>query len=360
MGRVRTSRSGALVAGICCLLALTLVAMIGLDRVLVHLGRPDLVALRGENWVLVAALVSAGVVGAALAVGQPRHPVGWLFLALSGAMLFSGAVDYYTDFALRVRPGSLPLADFAAVLGDKSFVPWLVLVALILHLTPDGRYLGPRWRAAAWVTIVAGFVSFALGLMSSRPLSPPYEDVESPLQVTAVQPVIDVVAGWSIAVVGIGLVVGGVSVLVRFRQATGTERQQLHWLAFVVVPLPLFVLGSFVAARLEQGAFLIAATGGFVLLVPVAAGLSVSRFHLYDVERLLSATITYVLLTTALILTYGFVVLVGARGSEGWSDSPVVAATVGALAAAALAAPLRGGIQRQLDRRFNRRQFDAR
>lgn len=334
--------------------------MIGMDRVFVHLGRPDLVALRGENWVLVAGLVSAGVVGAALAASQPRHPVGWLFLALSGAMLFSGAVDYYTDFALRVRPGSLPLAELAAVVGDKSFVPWLVLVALILYLTPNGRYLGRRWRFAARVTIVAGFVSFVLGLMSSQPLSPPYQNVPSPWRVSAVQPAIDFVADWSIAIVGIGLVVGGASLLVRFRRATGSERQRLLWLAFVVVPLPLFVLGAFVASRLEQESLTIAATGGFVLLVPVAAGLSVSRYHLYDVERLLTATITYVLLTTVLVLTYGFVVLVGARGVQTWSDSPAVAATVGALAAAALAAPLRGGIQRQLDRRFNRRQFDAR
>lgn len=262
MGRVRTSRSGALVAAICCLLTLGLGAMFGMDRVLVHLGRPDLVALRGENWVLVAALVSAGVVGAALAASQPRHPVGWLFMALSGAMLFSGALDYYTDFALRARPGSLPLAEFAAVLADKSFIPWLVLVALILYLTPDGRCLGPRWRLAARVTIAAGFVSFVLGLMSSQPLSPPYADVRSALRVSAAQPVIDFVAGWSVSVVGIGLVAGGVSVLVRFRRSSGSERQQLLWLAFVVVPLPLFVLGSFIASRLDQGAFLVAATGG--------------------------------------------------------------------------------------------------
>ncbi len=357
---MRTSRSTALVAGICCVLTLVLAAMIGMDRLFAHLGRPDAVQLGGETWILVAALVSAGVVGAALAVSQPRHPVGWLFLALAAAMLFSGAVDYYTAYGLRVRPGSLPFAELAAFVGDKSFIPWFVLVALVLYLTPDGRPLGRRWRLAAQATVVAGIVSFGLGLMSSQPLSPPYQDMRSPLRVPVVQPVIDFVAAWSTAVVGVGLIVGGASLLVRFRRATGSDRQRLLWLAFVVVPLPLFVLAAFVAARLEQQAVMIAATGGFVLLVPVAAGLSVSRYHLYDVERLLTATVTYVLLTTVLVLTYGFVVLVGARGVESWSDSPAVAATVGALAAAALAAPLRGGIQRQLDRRFNRRQYDAR
>lgn len=357
---MRTFRGNAVVAGICCLLVALLGAMLVMDRVFVHLGRPDLVGLHGETWVLVAGMVSAGVVGAALATRQPGHPVGWLFLALSGAMLLSGAVDYYTDYALQARPGSLPFGNGAAVVGDKSFVPWLVLVALILHLTPDGRYLGRRWRLAARGTLLAGFLAFVFGLMSSQPLSPPYQRVRSPWRVPAVQPLVDGVAGWSIALVGIGLVVGGVSLLVRFRGSSGSERQRLLWLAFVAVPLPVFVLAAFVASRLEQQTVTIISTGGFVLLVPVAAGLSVSRYHLYDVERLLTATVTYVLLTTALVVTYGFVVLVGAHGVEAWSDSPAVAATVGALAAVALAAPLRGGIQRLIDRRFNRRQYDAR
>ena len=359
-GWVRVSRSSALVAGIWCLFAAMLAGMVGMDRVFVHLGRPDLVGLRGESWVLVAGLVSAGVVGAVLAVHQPRHPVGWLFLALCGSMLCSAAVDYYASYALRLRPGSLPQAEGSAVVGDKSFVPWLVLVALILYLTPDGRPLGPRWRWAARVTILAGVVSFVFGVMSSRPLSPPYSRIQSPWQVPAVQSAVDVVAAWSVAVLGLGLIVSGVSLLVRFQRGAREERRRLLWLALVVIPLPLFVLVAFAASRLEHPAVTIVATGGFVVLVPIAAGLSVSRYHLYDVERVLTAASVYVLLTIALVLTYGFVVLVGARGAEGWSSAPVLSATVGAVAAAALAAPLRSEIQRQLDRRFNRRAYDAR
>jgi signal transduction histidine kinase len=349
-----------LVAGICCLYGCTLAAMIGMDRLFVHLGRPDLVGLRDESWVLVAGLVSAGVVGAVLAVDQPRHPVGWLFLALSGAMLFSGAVDYYASYALRFRPGSLPVASGSAVLGDKSFIPWLVLVALVLYLTPDGRALGPGWRLAARVTVLAGVSSFAFGLMSSSPLSPPYQHVHNPWRIAAVQPVIDAVAAWSIAVVGLGLITGGISLLVRYRSGTREERRPLLWLALVVIPLPLYVVAAFVASRLEHPAVTIVATAGFVVLVPIAAGLSVSRYHLYDVERVLTASTTYVLLTLALVLTYGLVVLVGAHGAQSWSSTPVLSATVGALAAAALAAPLRSAIQQQLDQRFNRRAYDAR
>jgi signal transduction histidine kinase len=91
----------------------------------------------------------------------------------------------------------------------------------------------------------------------------------------------------------------------------------------------------------------------------VVAGLSVSRYHLYDVERLVAVTVTYVLLSIVLVLTYGIVVWLGARGAEQWSVSPAVAATLGAVAAAAVAEPARRGIQRAIDRRFNRRQYDA-
>ena len=357
---MRVARSTALVAAIGGALVVVVAAMVVLDRIVVRLGRPDLVGLHGETWVLVAGLASAGVVGAALAAAQPRHPVGWLFLGLSTALVVSGAVDYYASWGLRVRPGSLPFARGAAVVGDKSFLPWLVLVALVLLLTPNGRHLGRWWRRAAYATVAAGVLALVTGLLSSTPLSPPYEDVVNPWTVPAVQRPVDVVAGWSIAVVGLGLVLAGASLLVRFRRGGTTERRQLMWLAIVVAPLPLFVLAAFVASRAELGALTVLATAGFIVLVPVAAGLSVSRYHLYDVERLLTATITYVLLSLALLLTYGFVVMVGARGAGAWADSPTLAATVGALAAAALAAPLRRLIQQRLDRRFNRRQYDAR
>lgn len=346
--------------GIGLLLLMLLGGLIAMDRVMVHLGRPDLVSLQGEVLIFVAGIVSSGVVGVALAASRPKHPVGWLFLALSGAMLLSGVVDAYVDYGLRARPGSLPMAEGAAVIGDKSFIPWLVLVAFVLFLTPTGRHLSRRWQWVARTTLVAGILSFVFGLMSSRPLSPPYAKVESPWVVPPVQGAINFVASWTILIVGVGLILGGVSLLVRFRRARGTERRQLLWLALVVVPLPLFVIGAFVAATLESSLGTILATGGFVVLVPVAAGLSVSQYHLYDVERLLAVTVKYVLLSAILLLTYGFVVWVGARQAETWSVTPAASATLGALVAATLAAPLRRGLQQQIDRRFNRRQYEAR
>ena len=122
---------------------------------------------------------------------------------------------------------------------------------------------------------------------------------------------------------------------------------------------PLFVVAAFVASSAGSSVGTVAATGGFVVLVPIAAGLSITRYHLYDVERILARTTTYVGLTVLLIGTYALIVWFGARGAQRWSTSPAIAATVGALAVAAIAAPAQRAIQDLIDRRFNRRRYDA-
>jgi signal transduction histidine kinase len=357
---MRSRRRVALVALLAALALLSGAAGVVFDRLLVHAGRPDLVGLQGENWIIVAGIVSSAVVGASVALARPHNPVGWLFLALSVLMMSSGPLDGWADYGLVAKPGSLPGADLVAYVEDRTFIGWLVLVALVLYLTPTGRPLSPRWGLAARATAVSGAVAFVLGLVTERPLPAPYQHAGNPLEVSAVQPAADIVAIWLVLVVGIGLVLGGVSLLVRFRRSEGDDRRQLLWMAFVVVPLPLFVIAAFVAANLDNDAVTVIASGGFVTLIPVAAGLSVVRYRLYDVERLLAATITYVLLTAVLVLTYGFIVWLGARGFQAWDVSPAVSATIGAIVAAALAAPLRRGLQDEIDRRFNRRQFDAR
>ncbi len=354
---VRRARSLAVVAA--AVEAVTFAAIVIADRGLAWAGRPDLISLRDEVWLVLIGIVASAVVGFAIARSQPLHPVGWLFLGLAGAMLFSGVCEEWARWGLWARPGSTPFPRLVAVIGDSSFIPWLVLVSLILLLTPTGEHLSHRWRVLARVVVAAGSLSFCLGLVSARVLSAPYDKVTNPWVVEAVQPTADWISYLSLLVVAGGLAASGVSVLVRWRRSSGDERRQLLWLALAVVPLPLFVFAAFALSRAGFPALTVVATGGFVVLVPVAAGLSVSRYHLYDVERLVAATVTYVLLSIVLVLTYGTVVWLGARSAEQWSVSPAVAATVGAVAAAAIAEPARRGIQRAINRRFNRRQYEA-
>jgi signal transduction histidine kinase len=154
--------------------------------------------------------------------------------------------------------------------------------------------------------------------------------------------------------------VSGFSLLLRFRRAVGDERRQLLWLVFAVAPLPLYVVVAFVSSHNGAGLVTVIATGGFITVVPIAAGLSVLRYRLYDVERIVAATVTWILLTTIVVATYAFVVWLGARAVASGPVSPALAATVGAVAAAGLAFPLRRALQDLVDRRFNRRAYDAR
>jgi len=329
------------------------------DRILVHIGRGDLVGLQSEYWLLIFGCLVATVVGIAIIRSQPEHPVGWLFLALSAVIMSSAPLESWVRWGHDARPGSVPGAGVAAAVDNSTWIAWFVLVALILLLTPTGSYLSPRWQLLGRVVVASGTVAFGLSILNDRPLDPPYEDVRNPWGVAALQPAGAWVQYGLVMLVAAGLVGAGFSLLLRWRRAVGDDRRQLLWLALVVVPLPLFVIGAFVASSAESSVGLVASTGGFVVLVPVAAGLSITRYHLYDVERIVARTTSYVLLTLVLIGTYALIVWSGARGAQRWSTSSEITATVGALVAAAIAAPARRGIQDLIDRRFNRRRYDA-
>jgi hypothetical protein len=164
-------------------------------------------------------------------------------------MVLSAVIDEYTAFTLGAGRGSGYAGRAAAVIGDGSFVPWLVLVAFVLHLTPTGSTLGRRWALAARVTALAGTFCLAARLISPRTLSAPYERVTNPWALAKLAEVTDPIAAAATLLVGAGLIVAGASLVVRFHRARGADRQQLLWLALVAVPLPLFVVAAFVASR---------------------------------------------------------------------------------------------------------------
>jgi signal transduction histidine kinase len=356
---VRARRARWIATSVVAIEAAVMLAGLVSDRLLVRSGHADLVSFGGETWVLLLGVASAAVVGLAIVSTQPRHPVGWLFLALSATILVSGPLEAWMEWGALARPGSLPGTGAVAAVNDATWIPWFVLVALILLLTPTGTYLSPRWSALGRVIVGAGGAAFLLSLLKTDPFEPPFQDIENPWAVPAIQPASAWVEYSLVLLVAAGLVASGVSLLVRWRRARGDDRRQLLWLALVVVPLPAFVVAAFVASRAGSSAGTVASTAGFVVLIPIASGLSITRYHLYDVERILARTTTYVGLTVLLIGTYGLIVWFGARGAQRWSTSPAIAATVGALAVAAIAAPAQRAIQDLIDRRFNRRRYEA-
>ncbi len=331
-----------------------------IDRQLVAIGHRDTSpSLRPGDALFVLALLSAMIVGSALAVRRPRHPVGWLFVAFALSIALSGVAEAYAGYAALAKPGAWPGGGYAAVVADGIFAPWLVFIALILLLTPTGAPPSPRWRPVAWAAVIGGALLVPGLLFSTSPLDPPFQDVPNPAAWRAGRVPVDVVRYVGLAGAMGAVPLAAASMFVRFRSAEGIERRRLRWMALVAIPLPLLLLGTFVAA-LTDSTLLLHVTGGvMVALLPVAAGLAIVQYHLYEVDRLLSRALSYVLLTGLALLSYLVVVLIAGSvlGDLGGGSQP--SAVLGTLVAVSVAWPARGRVQDALDRRFNRREFEA-
>jgi len=353
-------RSPAVIAAAAWLVTPAALAGLGLlNWRIAAAGRADLAGLADGDLVFATAAVTASTVGAVVATRRPQHPVGWLFTALGGMIALTGLADTYAVYGVLARPGALPWAAEAAVIGDAAFAPWLVLVALVLYLTPTGRPVSPAWGRLAAGTIAAGAATFGLKLVQASDLDPPMSGLANPWELTGLAAAVDVAESAAVLATGIGLVLGGVSLLMRFRRATGIERRQLMWVALAAVPLPAFVAAAFVAAGTGHPLAVAVATGGFIVLVPVAVGLAVVQYKLYDIDRILSRATAYLILTGLVAIVYATVVLVAARTLGGAAGRSPLIVSLATLTAISVAAPARRAVQDAVDRKFNRRRFDA-
>ena len=288
------------VAAATATVGLPLLALVGLlvaDRRLAQLGRDDL--RDASHLIYLVAIVSAAAVGTVLLLRRPGNPAGWCFAGLGISMSFSGILDGYAAVGAVADPGSLPGADVAAVLGDASFIPWLVLVSLALHLTPTGRPVSAAWGRVAAGTVLAATAWWAAKLLSDATLDRPFARRPQPAGRAQWAGAVEAVRAGAGGLTGLGLLAAGSSLLVRFRRSHGVERRQLHWLALAVIPLPLFLGLSFYGAGTERPLLVIVSTMGYVAVIPIAAGLAIGQYHLYDVDHVLSRTATYVLLSAA-------------------------------------------------------------
>ena len=330
-----------------------------LERRIGAAGRADLAGMSAGDFVFLTAAVTASTVGAVVAFRRPRHPVGWLLAALGATIAVTGLADTYAIYGALARPGAVPWAAQAAVVGDAAFAPWLVLVALVLYLTPTGHPLSPRWRLLASGTVIAGAATFALKLVQRSDLDPPMSGLVNPWELTRWAGSVDAAEAAAVLATGVGLILGGASLLLRFRKAVGVERRQLMWLALTAVVLPFFVAVAFVAASTGHPLAVTVASGGFIVLVPVAVGLAVLQYRLYDIDRIVSRATAYLILSVLVAAVYAMIVLVTSRvlGSAA-GRSPLIV-SMATLAAISAAAPARRAVQDGVDRRFNRRRFDT-
>ena len=306
--------------------------------------------------------VSFSVVGALIASHRPENPIGWIFLAVGFCYGLLSAGDEYAIYALLTNPGALPLGAEASWLGQWIWAPGLGLSLVFLPLLfPDGHPPSHRWRPVGWL----GGLSIGLTVVSSTILLWPERGPalltgdENPSHVVNV--LVGFIALPLMLLAGLGAVI---SLFVRFRRTRGHERQQIKWFASAAA-LTLVCISVFGQSTLRGLPGVIVALSFLLVIpsIPIATGIAILRYRLYDIDLIINRTLVYGSLSASLALVYfGGVATTQAifRALTGQEQQPQLAVVVSTLAIAALFMPLRRRIQSFIDSRFYRRQYDAR
>lgn len=300
-------------------------------------------------------------VGWLIARRHAQNPIGWLFGVIGVLFGLQLVGQEYAVYAILALPGSLPAGEFMAWLQNWIWIPGFLPICYIFLLFPNGRLLSQRWRIVAWLiapSVAIGIVVVALapGRLGNFPV------IDNPFAVSGFPEETEVFFLWAMPFLGL-FVASAISLMLRFREATGEERQQLKWLAYAAAFLPLSLVpasfipaaGFAVIAEVGQGLAIAAAAS-----IPVAIGVAILKYRLYEIDLIINRTLVYGSLTLLLAGVYFASVAVlqaGFRAITG-QDSPL-AVVLSTLALAALFSPLRGRIQSAIDRRFYRSKYDA-
>jgi hypothetical protein len=319
---------------------LALVAAAWLDHLLRQSGRPDLAVFDATALPVEVAHVGLATIGVVVASRRPGNPVGWLILAFGVLGQSSFVISGYADYGLLVRPGALPAARLVASCFPADAATGFACLAFVLLLTPTGSLPSARWRL--WATLV---VVTPAGLLLTVALAPEpvgYRHPKSPFDLHGYGGAQLIAYQIAYPVILLAVVAGALSLVVRFRRAAVTERLQLRWVALAagLVALVLVVFLASLAAGIpslpDPGVV------GTVCLAILTLGISAATlgYRLYDLDRIVSRTLAYGLLTVLLGGGYA-------------------AVTLATLALAVAFRPARRRVQDLVDRHFNRRRFDA-
>jgi hypothetical protein len=331
-------------------------------------------AAHGQRTVAAAAgalcTLAFASVGATVVWRRPRHPVGWLFCLVGLSLAVQAFAAFYATHALVASPGSLPGGRVMGWLGTWVSAPALGLIPLFCFLLfPDGRLPAPRWRLVAWLDGLILAVATA-GLAVRRGPLAVLPSVANPFGASGmVARLADGLVGAAAVLLPLAVVASVGALIIRLRRATGAERQQLKWfasaaalVAVIAIPvLPAQVLAPTGWADVALVVLVIA-----IACLPVSAGIAILRYRLFDIDVLLNRALVYTTVTTVLGASYAAIVLTvgsvvtggGVAGPRGGSGSSLAVA-VATLAVAAMFQPARRRVQDVVDRRFNRRRYDA-
>jgi hypothetical protein len=308
-----------------------------------------------------APLLAFAFVGGLLVARRPDNRIGWVCLASGAGWCLVFFNDGYIQFGKTFGSGPPPLSDWFQLSG--WVVPAGLLGTFLLLLFPDGRLPSRRWRPVAWVCgITIAVLAFMLALTpddNGRLIDVP--DVFEPFRSLAValEPLI--------VLLPLCFIASAASLVVRYRRANTEDREKLKWIAFAAetvaalyaVTLAVSINTAWGGPKVPPviGAMQTASLMSFGL-IPIAVGFAVLRYRLYDIDRIISRTLGYAIVTAVVAGAYALIVL-GPVSRLGSGGRPQWLVAVGTLAAAALFAPVRRRVQAAIDHRFDRRRYDA-
>jgi len=337
------------------------VALIAVAAVLTYLTRDFQVSFEGVGAVHPLVFAALGLV---IARHQPRNPIGWLLIGCGALTLAVANAELYAVLDYRTYHGALPLGR-EAVLAETAAFLVAVLYGLAILLFPDGTLPSRRWRWVLWAYLIA----CALFMM--------YQFIDQSTVLTVSRLRVDLTGsplnnpdpgGAAARVAHVGQQAGGVigvcwlafvgRQVAGYRRAAGERRQQLKWLMAGGAVCLVAVIVTLVAGNYSSPAAhaLQAASTIGVAALPVGIAVGILKYRLYDIDRIISRTLSYAIVTGLLVGVYAGLVLLATRVLPFSAPVAVAAST---LAAAALFSPLRRRVQRAVDRRFNRARYDA-
>jgi hypothetical protein len=323
---------------------------------LIGAGCVVVIALEGGAGEGIELALSAAVftlVGVLILYRTDGNRIGWVMAAIGLSLFVSGVAD------LADEESAIALA-----VGGALWLSWFVLLGLLVYWFPTGRPVTPRWRFLGWLAVPMGLITASYVVAETLCLEPaPGGDcqvwVDNPIGIAGVpNPEHGDLSTVGYMVLIVFIVLSATSLVVRFIRSRGVERLQMKWFAFAVVSLILATLAQETLADLTPIPLLAwdVLWGMAVLAVPVAIGLSVLRYRLYEIDRIVSRTVTYLLIVGLLGMVFFGAVTLITSFLPAESDLAVAAST---LAVAALFNPVRRRVQVWIDRRFNRARYDA-
>jgi hypothetical protein len=305
-----------------------------------------------------------GVLGFVVAWRKPGNPLGWLLLGAVGFLVLSGAAGAYAVAVYRQHHPGLPLG-WVAVLLQPGWAPAIALFGLTVLLFPDGRLPGPHWRWAlsAYLAVAALWIAGTV-VISVWAIAGHHVQVDSGGNLLAIDHPTGWAAWWGTVqglffpLLGACWLASLAGQVLSYRRSSGERREQLKWL---IGGSAIAVTGGLLAVPFSNSPDRALNIIGSVALVavlalPLSMGVAILKYRLYDIDRILSRTVAYTIITGLLVGVYAGLVLLATQ-VLGFASTWAVAAST--LAAAALFAPLRRRVQRAVDRRFNRARYNA-